>query len=308
MKTLTKLQFDQIENWILRHARPLDYACFNVQFMQSKVESYLNILAQYQNSDGGFGHAIDPDNWSPHSTPYDTLKAIHLMQGVGFMDISHPLYQGAIRYLRQTENHGWPFTLPQTDAYPHAPWWTYSEQTNRKESPGLSAQIAAFLLMACPPDDPLYAKAQSVSLRALDALMNGTAGGEMGVAACAMLLPHWTTVSVPFPMSEIEAKLKAASLAAIVTDPALWHTYVPRPSAAIRSPQSPMYAGNEAALHAELDWLIDTLPADDVWPLTWSWGDNAARYPEAYSVNKLWWKAAAAIDHLLLLRSFHRLP
>lgn len=311
MKKLSAPQFAHIENWLLRHARPLEAARYHLLFKHGKTEDFLNLLAQYQNPDGGFGHALEPDNWDPHSTPYTTMKAIELLLSIGFTEFAHPLYQGALRYLRSgdgfTAHGGWQFSMPTGNDHPHAPWWTYSEDGNGVENIGLSAHIAAFILHACPPDDPLYATATAIARRALDTLMNSTVRGEMGVSGCALLMPHWARMDAPYPMQEIEQQMKAVSNAAIVRDPARWNTHVPRPSSAIPSPDSPMYPGNEEAINLELDWLIDTLPENDLWPIDWSWFDNNAKYPAEFAISEMWWKAWLAIDKLLLLRRFGRL-
>lgn len=311
MKKLSKKQFTHIENWILRHARPLEAARYARLFQNGKIEDFLVLLAQYQNADGGFGHALEPDSWDPHSTPYTTMKATELMAGIGFTDYSHPLYQGALRYLRSgdgfTAQGGWQFSMPTGNDYPHAPWWTYSEESNGVENLGMSAEIAAFALTACQIDDPLYQKAELIARRALDSLMAGETCGEMGVGGCAMLMPHWMQMDLPYAANDIERKLKETANASIVRDPARWNTHVPRPSSAIPSPDAPMYPGNEDAINLELDWLIDTLPEDDLWPIDWSWFDNNAKYPGEFAISEMWWKAWLGIDKLILLRNFDRL-
>ena len=311
MKKLSKQQLIHIENRILRHARPLEAARYAILFRNGRVDDFLALLAAYQNEDGGFGHALEPDNWDPHSTPYTTLKAVQLMMGVGFTDYSHALYQGALHYLRSAEGFSlrpdWPFAVPTSSSYPHAPWWTYSEERNTTENLGLSSQIAAFALSVCQPEDPLYQKSCAIALRALDALMNGKIRGEMGVSGCAMLMPCWAQINAPYSMADITQKMRDTSNAAIVRDPARWNSHVPRPSAAIFSPEAPMYPGNEDAIQLELDWLIDTLPPNDLWPIDWSWFDNNAKYPAEFAISEMWWKAWCAIDKLLLLRNFDRL-
>ena len=311
MKKLSSRQLAHVENWILRHARPLEAARFAIHFQNASTETFLALLAQYQNPDGGFGHALEPDSWDPHSTPYTTLKATRLLASIGFTDYSHPLYQGALAYFRSgngfTAQGGWQFSMPTGNFYPHAPWWTYSEEGNGVENLGLSAQIAAFVLTACPPDDPLYPKAERIALRALDSMMNGQIGGEMGVSGCALLMPQWARMNIPYSMQTVEQAMKQTSNAAIFRDPTRWNTHVPRPSSAISRPDSPMYPGNEDAINLELDWLIDTLPEDDVWPIDWSWFDNNAKYPAEFAISETWWKAWLAIDKLLLLRAFDRL-
>lgn len=95
--------------------------------------------------------------------------------------------------------------------------------------------------------------------------------------------------------------------AAIVRDPEQWKYYGVRPSNYIRSPESPIYKGNEAIVDAELDFLISSLPAGDVWGIPWTWFDNMEKYGNQFRVAENWWKAVKAIENLLFLRAFGRI-
>lgn len=310
MKTLSRKRFESIERWICTHGRALEASYFGVLFRSEPVDAFLDQLAQYQNPDGGFGHALEPDLWNPLSTPYVTQVALGLMASLGFRDASHPLIKGALAYLRSGDgfaNGQWLFSVPSNNDCAHAPWWTYSPESNGMENIGLSAELAAHILGLCQPDDPLYQTAKRIALATLNSFMDGQRGGEMGLSGCAALMPHWAQMDIPYTMEDIGRTLIKRGSAAIVRDPAQWHSYVPRPSSAISSPASPLYPGNEDAIHLELDWLIDALPEDDVWPINWSWGANAQRYPRENALMQEWWKARAAADKLVLLRNFDRL-
>ena len=47
-------------------------------------EDVLTSLAAYQNEDGGFGHALEPDCWNPDSSPIQTWVAAEIIQKIGF--------------------------------------------------------------------------------------------------------------------------------------------------------------------------------------------------------------------------------
>lgn len=55
--------------FIYRNARPLDLARWQYHFEGGSKEAVLTTLAAYQNEDGGFGHALEPDSWNPNSSP-----------------------------------------------------------------------------------------------------------------------------------------------------------------------------------------------------------------------------------------------
>jgi hypothetical protein len=56
--------------------RDIDRACFACHFGQGTQEELLGILARYQNSDGGFGHGLEPDIGAPDSNPFATELAL----------------------------------------------------------------------------------------------------------------------------------------------------------------------------------------------------------------------------------------
>ena len=307
MKQLSRQAQRAIEDWLSRNARPLELSQYQVLFHGAPVEPFLALLARYQNPDGGFGHALEPDNWNPASTPLTTSTALQQLRRVGFFDYAHPLYQGALAYLAGCEHRLdglWTFTIPSNDAFPHAPWWTYDEQSNRKQSFGLSCELAAFVLAASTPGQPVYEDALRIAREALSRLQGGRCEGEMGVSGLAALLPQWERLGWA-AQAETLPKLKGLIDAAICRDPAQWEQYVPRPSVAIPSPDSPFYPGNEAIVETELDYLVDTLPKDDVWPLTWQW--FGMPYPGEWAVAQNWWKGVTTIERLLFLRAFGRL-
>lgn len=102
------------------------------------------------------------------------------------------------------------------------------------------------------------------------------------------------------------ADLKARIHASLETDTALWMYHKPRPSRYIREPESPWLPGMEALTNTELDYLIETRPQNDVWPIDWSWFDLNDRYPKAFAISETWWKSWAAVEQLLFLRAFDR--
>lgn len=305
---LTREQFARVRAWILRNGRPVDAARYACLFEGGSREEALRLLALYQNEDGGFGRALEPDLWNPDSTPYATSVAIGRMAELGATDAAHPMVRGVLRYLRGGagfDGRQWPFSVPENDAYPCAPWWNYNPEANGTEGVGLTAELAAFILRTCAEDDPLYAQAKDIARRTLEFFMSGEKGGEMALGGYGALMEHWARLGLARDMDAVAARLRAAVDGAIVRDSAQWTQYVPRPSAAIRSPESPFYAGNEAAIDAELDWYIETLPEDDVWPINWAW--FGTRHTNAFAISENWWKAIRAIDTLCLLRGFDRI-
>ena len=87
-------------------------------------------LAAYQNGDGGFGHAIEPDLQTADSSALGTSVAFQTLRHID-APANHPLVKGAIGWLManfDAANDRWPFIPPTANNAPHAPWWMISDE------------------------------------------------------------------------------------------------------------------------------------------------------------------------------------
>ncbi|MFA6693930.1 MAG: hypothetical protein WCS44_03750, partial [Bacillota bacterium] len=68
----TKEIYLKARNFVYRNARPLDLALWKYHFEAGGSDAVVEALSHYQNLDGGFGHALEPDCWNPNSSPIQT--------------------------------------------------------------------------------------------------------------------------------------------------------------------------------------------------------------------------------------------
>jgi len=68
MKRLSREAFDRARQFLKTQARPLDRAMFEYRFEGASAESVIAELARFQNDDGGFGRALEPDLRTPDSS------------------------------------------------------------------------------------------------------------------------------------------------------------------------------------------------------------------------------------------------
>lgn len=312
MRKLTPQALATIDNWMYFNARHLELTTWAFHMHGGSRDEAVAAIARYQNADGGFGQAIEPDNWNPASSPYYTENAIGRLLGLGMTDPSHPIYQGIFRFLEATEHsgeHGWDFSIPSNDNYPRAPWWTYNPEGNKTENIGLTATLAGFVLRYAKGHPKLHAKALGYADKLLAQLADTAQFGEMGIGGYSALLEDVRAAGLAsrYDMDMLEARVRDVVNGSIMRDPAKWPEYTIRPSRYIRSPQSPFYAGNEAIMEAELDYILDTREPDGVWPLTWSWFDLAPVYPVEHAISMNWSKAIVAGGNVQLLKAFGRI-
>ena len=315
LKKLSKKAFEEIRAWVYRNARNIELTLWKYEFENGCADDVVSALSCYQNADGGFAHALEPDCWNPESSPYTTLNAIGKLEKIGFTDTGHPIVRGILKYLEScaySNENGWYFSIPSNNACPRAPWWTFDEDANEYEHIGVTAEIACFALQYAEKDSALYKKSRAIAAKLLSQINEPGNKGDMGLSGYCTLIDNIekTGLSGEFDATRLRASVKKLADGAIVRDPAQWGTYTVRPSQFIHSPDSPYYPGNEDIVEKELDYLIDTRPDDGVWGITWLWHGNYALYPKEFAISENWWKADAdigATGKLIFLRNFGRL-
>lgn len=298
--------YHEVRNWMLRNARTVELALWRCHFEHGNPRDVADALLAYQNEDGGFGHALEPDNWNPASTPIATWTAIKYMLQVGFTDMTHPAYQGAWRYLasgKDREDYGWRFSVPGNDNWPRAPWWSYGEDNNRRYYANVTVGLTAFILRY-GQDVALRAVAENYAKNLLALLMDKGAAGE-ALEGYDFLLEamEYSGMAVS---QDAWAMLRQRQNAAIGRDVAQWKNYVPRPSRFIHDVKSPLYKGNEDIVRTEVKYLKETRQSGGVWPITWTWFDLMPQYGAEFAISENWWKGLVAIENMLFLKAFDK--
>lgn len=304
MKTLDRAAFEEIRAWVHRNARPIDMALWRLVFEQGDRRTFLDELRCYQNADGGFGHALEADNWNPDSTPAGAERALTMltMAGIDPRDTGD-ICEGLVRYLSGDSGygeHGWQFGVPSNNDHPHAIWWTYKPGEGAEQNIGLTASLTAFALR-CAPEGSVALKRARRELPRLKQALDQDDMGDMGAGGHLVLM----TV-VPEAVRGCEERILAAANRQITRDTSKWTSYSRFPSDFIHAPQSPLYKGNEDIVNAQLDFLIDTRPTGGVWDIPWHWYDEG-RYANEFALSRNWWRGVRCVEHLQFLRAFGRL-
>jgi hypothetical protein len=301
----------EIKYWMHRNAREVELSLWNYFFENGSRRDVADALSWYQNEDGGFGYALDADNWNPDSNPYQTSMAIRILRNIGFTDMEHPVCQGIFRYLyseKDLMDYGWRFCIPTNDNFPHAPWWQYDEERNLVESIGPTCDIATFILKYMDPGSELYRKTEKITNQLLTGFQDCENFGDMGIAGFMGMVETLKELKYgDYDYDALWEKIKILVKNSIETDVSKWAYYGVRPSNYIIGPQSACYEDNKEIVEKELDYLEQTLPENGVWGITWTWFDNNEKYAKEFAISENWWKAAAAVDKLVLLKSFGRL-
>lgn len=134
---------DSARTFIVSNARLLERQRFAYLFGEGSRQQVLAALLGYQNPDGGFGNALEPDKRTGTSQPIDQELALSLLDEIG------GAREVALRicdFLETitTAEGGVPFVLPTVRDAPSAPWWN-TESDDPPATINPTASIAGLL-------------------------------------------------------------------------------------------------------------------------------------------------------------------
>ena len=163
--------------YITENARPLELAVYRYFFEGGSNRNVIGELSRFQNSDGGFGHALEPDFFNPNSSPIATNDAIITLARVKALDRDSDMVKGIAQYLDTHESFDedkkrWLFAIDSNKDYPHAIWWEKKGDGISKFNPSVS--LATF--MVCyGKRTPIY---EEIIKEAIEYLRNGEISGD----------------------------------------------------------------------------------------------------------------------------------
>ncbi len=305
MNRLSQNGFAAARDFLKAEARPLERARFAFHFEGADEAGVWDALWAFQNSDGGFGRALEPDVRAPQSSVLCTTIALQVARAMNAPPPPEPI-QSAIGYLLSTYNADechFP-SLPEVAAEsPHAPWWRQEGRREQFDRFDLNptAEVLGYLYehRAGVPDKVLA----NVSERVVQALAEPEEEEMHGLFCCQRL---WETPGLPQKLRDsVEASCSAKLAEQIETVPEAWKGYTLEPLKAITSPQHPLYPDFREAVEANLRFLIDAQEADGWWTLNCDWGK---RWPDELAQAQRDWKGWVTLETLLLLEAFGCLP
>lgn len=301
---MTKLDITNTGRWIHRNARGLELAKWRFYFEGGDAESVIDELQYYQNTDGGFGHALEADCWNPASAPSQMFYAIHILHELAYQDTTHPVIQNMLRYLESGKDMVdgfWVSILPSNNQYPHAPWWT---KTDRKTFDVYmpNADICWFILKFAQKDSPLYDKAVSMVQRMLNLFLSQKEVEPHSLESMMFLLRELQKTDSSCGQLEDAATAHGIQLmrGLIEVNPDTWNAYCITPSFFIHDRLHPLYPEYRELLKLEVQRLMETRDADGCWDINWVWQE----YESAYRLSANWWKSSVTMQKLMLYETF----
>ncbi|MQY02256.1 hypothetical protein ACRB68_02860 [Actinomadura sp. RB68] len=175
------------EGFLRLNARLIDRHRFALHFRGAGPAPVLAALRPYENPDGGYGHALEPDLRGEASQPVPAQHALEILHETGADDDPAVARIAAHLETITAPDGGVPFVLPAGPEAPRAPWW----RTTDTEPPGSinpTASLAGLLYRAGLPENPWLKNAAEFCWRYLEA--PGAEPGPYDVLAILTFLDH----------------------------------------------------------------------------------------------------------------------
>ncbi|MCM3341063.1 hypothetical protein M3650_21105 [Paenibacillus sp. MER TA 81-3] len=288
---------ENARQFIYHNARLLDRMRFEYFFGQGTKESVLAVLRAYQNVDGGFGNALEPDIRCPHSQPVPTEVALTILDEID--GYNREIVSGIARFMESAtveETGGIPRSFCSVNDYPHAPWWTTERDDAASMNP--TGRMMGFLLKqdAVPfiSHETWFRKTEQFVWERIEKVDTSDF--------------HDVTQCITFLENHRDRERAGAYLAKV--DEWLSHPGTieldPHAQGYVHkvldwAPSRDSYAGRfigEADLERHLTALLQDQSEDGGWPISW---------PAVSSACELEWRGFITVERLKTLRSYGRL-
>lgn len=298
------MYYEQARNFIYKNARPLDIARWKCLFENGSKEDVLIALTAYQNEDGGFGNALEPDCWNPNSSPVQTWVATEIIKEINLKDKNHPIIQGILNYLssgKDFDGHTWSNTVATNNDYPHAPWWNFEPSQETSYNP--TASLIGFILKFEDKNSKLFELACVLAKEAYSYFKLHFLMESMHTVSCFVELYECikeSSMNDLLDIGEFSALLHEQIQHVITYDTSKWAVdYVCKPSLFIGTKTSDFYMDNKEICNYECKFILDSQESDGTWGITWSWID----YPEQWNISKNWWKSNLIIKNIRYIKA-----
>jgi hypothetical protein len=307
MKQLSHEAQARAKAFVEHYARPLEQRIYAYYYRQGPKEAIFEALATFQNPDGGFGNALEPDLRLPDSSVLATTVGLQVLREFD-APADHPLVRGALHYLLQTYNpaaEAWSIIPPNTDDAPHAPWWTYGEDVAASWNNFLvnpRVEIIGYLLDYAPSGLPAWVRRRLVDAVGTYLDEHPDKIGMFDLLCYDRLIKTRTLPEDTRAM--LIAKLTPLVDQLVIKDPAEWEKYNLMPLELVNAPDSPFAAVLGDVVAQNLDFEIDRQHADGSWKPKWTWGPL---YPDVWEQAKQDWSGVITLRTLKALRNFGRL-
>lgn len=293
---MSKDQFERAVQFMKEAARPLEQAWYAYEFEGGSAGDVMRELSVYQNTDGGFGNALEPDVRVAASSALGTTVALQQLSRLK-ADSGSPLVNGAIRYLLNTYNTaqqaGWDIVPPEVESAPRAPWWDYNAAHDGWGNPAVEIVGFFYEYSDIVPAELL----DQLTQHAITYINETSSRKDFHELLCCLRFAELVPKSV---LREVKPALDEMVNNCVTTDPSQWNGYCLTPIQVAESPNSIYYSQLSGSALLYLEHLLSKQLEDGAWSPTWGWGQFEEVWPQAERE----WKGVLTLEALRRLKAY----
>lgn len=285
-----------VKTYLIENARELDVYFYEYLFEGAGSDRVLGKIKAYQNGDGGFGNALEPDLRCPNSSVLATTVAFQYLSQLD-IDESDLMIDNVLQFLQKSYDvtkRGWINIPPLVDNYPRAPWWGYASAKSSVEWGNPSAEVLGYLLKYPVKNNELVRGLSETAVQRLQQIdepepheikcfirLYENSGQELQKQLYGPLADHIKNVTK--------------------INPGDWHGYTSTPLTFISSPSSP-FANlfGDSLLLENAQFIKDQIVNGDHWVPNWEWG----QFEEDWLKAKQEWSGKITVENLKILKEF----
>ena len=271
---------------------------FRREFEGGSAEEVLRELSLFQNTDGGFGNAMEPDFRLPMSSAIATSIGLQYISQLK-LGVLPVIAVQAMQYLHATLDEAslhWDPVPPIVDEYPRATWWEYENWRENSVNPGV--ELAGYLweFPGILPDN--------VREQLTDQAFRHLAAQEEILEMHDLLCYMRFAERLPAAMSaDLYSQLDRHVEARVSRTREDFVEYGVRPEQLAPSPTSHYYPLLRELVEESLDVTIETQAGDGSWRPRWSWG----RFPLEWERAQREWRGILTLNGLRVLAAYGRI-
>ena len=153
---ISQFKFRKAKQYIKSYARPLDRALYDFEFNNGTPQAVIDALKTYQNKDGGFGQALEPDYRSPKSSVLATTVAMQYLSEINLAKPIKMIEKAIYFFISEIKKfpkdsplkYYWHPVLQESDTSLQAPWWSSGnpKPPSIEEWPNPGVEVIGYLL------------------------------------------------------------------------------------------------------------------------------------------------------------------
>jgi hypothetical protein len=264
-------------DWMNVHGRPVDQRCVAVELGEAAPSTIADALQAFQNSDGGFGHALEPDVRLAGSSVLATTIALQLLAQYG-LDRPTDLLNGASRYLGSAydaDAAAWPIVSTDVSDAPHAPWWNYRPPSACLINP--RAEILGYAYRW-----PGFVDGANLDRITAEVSEYVTSADSVEMHDLMVFNRLFTGPNLPSALDDLQDRFLDLARQTIPVSAVDWQGYALMPVTIIDNPLHPLAGEFAGPIEENIEFLWSLQTADGSWDPPWNWdGAHSETWPEA---------------------------